>query len=159
MKRVRPRLDDKILTSWNALMLTGYIDAYNTFGEKKFLDRALQSAHFLSTKMMQPDYSLKRNYKNGKTSINVFLDDYSFTIEAFIDLYETTFDEHWLQLAQNISNYTIQHFYNLNNGMFFYTSATDEPLIARKSETSDNVIPASNSSMAKALYKLGTLYR
>ncbi len=157
-KRVRPGLDDKVLTSWNALMLMGYIDAYNSFGEKKFLDRALQSAHFISEKMMQPDFSLKRNYKNGKTTINGFLDDYSFTVEAFIALYETTFDEHWLQLAKNITDYTIQHFYNLNNGMFFYTSISDEPLIARKSESSDNVIPASNSSMAKALYKLGMLY-
>lgn len=157
VKRVRPRLDDKILTSWNALMLMGYIDAYNSFGEQKYLDKALQNARFLSEKMMQPDFSLKRNYKNGKTTISGFLDDYSFTCEAFIALYECTFNEHWLNLAEGIANYSIQHFYNLNNGMFFYTSVNDDPLIARKTESSDNVIPASNSSMAKALYKLGML--
>ena len=157
-KRVRPPLDDKILTSWNALMLKGYIDAYNAFGDKKFLDRALQSANFIKDKMLQPDFSLKRNYKNGKNTINGFLDDYSFTCEAFIALYQATFDEQWLTLANNITGYTIQHFYNLNTGMFFYTSVTDDPLIARKTEISDNVIPASNSSMAKVLYLLGMIY-
>jgi len=156
-KRVRPRLDDKILTSWNALMLTGYLDAYKAFGEKRFLDRALKNANFIKAHMLQADYSLKRNYKNGKSDINGFLDDYSFTCEAFIALYQATFDEQWLKLADEIAKHTIQHFSNAANGMFFYTSITDDPLIARKTESSDNVIPASNSSMALALYKLGLL--
>lgn len=157
-KRIRPGLDDKVLTAWNALMLKGYIDAYNGFGDKRFLDRALKSADFIKQKMLQPDFNLMRYYKNGKSSVNGFLDDYSFTCEAFIDLYEVTFDEQWLTLANNITGYAVQHFYNLNNGLFFYTSISDEPLIARKTETSDNVIPASNSSMAKVLYRLGLLY-
>ncbi|MDB5283923.1 MAG: thioredoxin protein [Bacteroidota bacterium] len=157
-KRIRPRLDDKILTSWNALMLKGYIDAYKTFGEKDFLNKALKNAEFIKSKMMQGDFSLKRNYKNGKATINGFLDDYSFTCEAFIALYEATFDEQWLDLANNIAAYTIQHFFNATNGMFFYTSINDDPLIARKTESSDNVIPASNSSMAKVLFRIGMLY-
>jgi uncharacterized protein YyaL (SSP411 family) len=156
-KRVRPRLDDKILTSWNALMLSGYIDAYKAFGEKRFLDRALKSAEFIKANMLQSDFSLKRNYKNGKANINGFLDDYSFTCEAFIALYQVTFDPQWLKLADGIAQHTIQHFSNLFNGMFFYTSTNDDPLIARKTESSDNVIPASNSSMALALYRLGLL--
>jgi len=156
-KRVRPRLDDKVLTSWNALMLSGYLDAYKAFGEKRFLDRALKNAAFIKAKMLQPDFSLKRNYKNGKSNISGFLDDYSFTIEAFIALYHTTLDEQWLRLADSIAQHTIQHFSNNANGLFFYTSVNDDPLIARKTESSDNVIPASNSSMALALYKLGLL--
>ena len=156
-KRIRPRLDDKILTSWNALMLNGYIDAYKAFGEKRFLDRALKNAEFIKANMLQPDYSLKRNYKNGKANISGFLDDYSFTCEAFIALYQVTLNEKWLQLADSIAQHTIQHFSNLSNGMFFYTSTNDDPLIARKTESSDNVIPASNSSMALALYRLGLL--
>jgi uncharacterized protein YyaL (SSP411 family) len=156
-KRVRPRLDDKILTSWNALMLSGYIDAYKAFGEKRFLDRALKSAEFIKANMLQSDFSLKRNYKNGKANIGGFLDDYSFTCEAFIALYQVTFDPQWLKLADGIAQHTIQHFSNLSNGMFFYNSTNDEPLIARKTESSDNVIPASNSSMALALYRLGLL--
>ncbi|HLP21320.1 MAG TPA: AGE family epimerase/isomerase, partial [Chitinophagales bacterium] len=156
-KRVRPGLDDKVLTSWNALMLKGYTDAYKAFSDSRFLDRALKCAEFLKTKMIQPDYSVKRNYKNGRVTIPGFLDDYSFTCEALLAVYEVTFNEHWLMLAHNIAEHVIQHFYNVNTGMFFYTSISDEPLIARKTETSDNVIPASNSSMAKVLFLLGTL--
>jgi hypothetical protein len=156
-KRVRPLLDDKILTSWNALMLQGFVDAYTTLGNKEYLDRALKSAGFIQQHMLQKDYGLLRNYKNGKSNISGFLDDYAFTCQAFITLYQATFDERWLTLANNIAEYTIQHFYNLNNGMFFYTSVNDAPLIARKTESSDNVIPASNSAMAKVLFQLGTI--
>jgi len=156
-KRVRPRLDDKILTSWNALMLSGYLEAYKAFGEKRFLERALRNALFLKSHMLQTDFSLKRNYKNGQATINGFLDDYSFTCEAYIDLYEVTFDEQWLKIADGIAQNTIQHFSNATNGLFFYTSLSDDPLIARKTESSDNVIPASNSSMALALYRLGLI--
>lgn len=157
-KRARPQLDDKVLTAWNALMLKGYADAYKAFGEEKFLTRALRCAEFLKTKMIAPDFSIKRNYKNDRVTINGFLDDYSFTCEAFIALYEVTFDEQWLTLSKNVTEHVIQHFYNVNTGMFFYTSINDEPLITRKTEMSDNVIPASNSSMAKVLYILGAIY-
>ncbi len=157
-KRIRPLLDDKVLTAWNALMLKGYADAYKAFGEKRFLLRTLKCAQFLKTKMVQPDYSIMRNYKNGRVTINGFLDDYSFTCEAFLALYNATFDEQWLTLTKHITDHVIQHFYNVNTGMFFYTSINDEPLIARKTEMGDNVIPASNSSMAKVLYTLGTVY-
>jgi uncharacterized protein YyaL (SSP411 family) len=157
-KRVAPGLDDKILTSWNALMLKGYLDAYNAFGEQSFLDSAISVALFLKNNMLQTDGSIKRNYKNGKTTISGFLDDYSFTCEAYIALYQTTFDEQWLSTAKLLANHAIQHFYNFQTGLFFYTSVNDAPLIARKTESSDNVIPSSNSSMAKALYALGLLY-
>jgi hypothetical protein len=156
-KRVRPGLDDKVLTSWNALMLKGYTDAYKAFADERFLNRALQCAAFFKQHIIQADYSIMRNYKNGRVTISGFLDDYSFTCEALLALYEVTFDEAWLQLAANIGNYVVQHFYNISTGMFFYTSVNDEPLIARKTETSDNVIPSSNSSMAKVLFVLGTL--
>lgn len=157
-KRIAPGLDDKILTSWNALMLKGYLDAYNAFGEKRFLDSAISVAMFLKNNMIQADGTIKRNYKNGKTTISGFLDDYSFTCEAYIALYQTTFDEQWLSTTKQLADHAIQHFYNFQTGLFFYTSVNDAPLIARKTESSDNVIPSSNSSMAKALYALGLLY-
>ncbi len=154
-KRIRPGLDDKILTSWNALMLKGYVDAYRVFGEEDFLKTALANADFLVKNAIQKDNRLNRNYKDGKSSINAFLDDYSLTIEAFIALYEATFDEKWLNKANDLMKYTIEHFYDKESGMFFYTSDVDAPLIARKMEIADNVIPASNSSIAKGLYYLG----
>ncbi len=157
-KRIRPGLDDKILISWNALMLTGLIDAYRYLGDEEYLDLALKNANFIKDKAIQKDFRINRNFKNGKSSINGFLDDYSLTIEAFISLYEVTFDEEWLNLANNLAKYAITHFYDENAAMFYYTSDIDKALIARKKEVQDNVIPASNSSMGKALFLLGTYY-
>lgn len=154
-KRIRPGLDDKILTSWNALMLKAYVDAYRVFDEKKYLDAALKNAEFILSKIKSDDFRLNRNYKNGKASINGFLDDYSFTISAFIALYQASFDEQYLMIAQKLTDYSIAHFYDKNSGMFYYTSTIDPALIARKMEVSDNVIPSSNSEIAKNLFILG----
>jgi len=155
--RIRPGLDDKILTSWNALMLNGYIDAYRAFGEKVFLETAISNAEFLLNTAMQKDHRINRNYKEGKSTINGFLDDYSLFMEALINLYQATFDEKWLYHARDLAEHVKVHFYDPESGMFFYTSDLDEALIARKMEVSDNVIPASNSSLAKALYLLGLM--
>lgn len=157
-KRIRPGLDDKILTSWNGLMLKGYVDAYRAFDEPKFLETALKNANFILKNCKQSDYRLNRNFKNGTSSINGFLDDYAFTIEAFIALYQATFDEKWLHEAHEFLQYTTAHFYDTDSGMFFYTSDVDPSLIARKMEISDNVIPASNSQMAKNLFLLGKYF-
>lgn len=154
-KRIRPGLDDKILTSWNALMLKAYVDAYRVFDDNKYLDAALKNAEFILSKVKSDDFRLNRNYKNGKASINGFLDDYAFTISAFIALYQASFDEQYLMIAQKLTAYSIAHFYDINSGMFYYTSTIDPALIARKMEVSDNVIPSSNSEMAKNLFILG----
>ncbi len=157
-KRIRPGLDDKILASWNGLMLKGYVDAYRAFDDSIFLKKALQNANFLAGKMIEKDFRIWRNYKNEKTSINGFLDDYAFVIDAFIALYQTTFDEKWINLAKNLTDYAIAHFMDEQSGMFFYTSDLDPKLIARKMELHDNVIPGSNSAMAKNLYYLGHIF-
>ena len=155
--RIRPGLDDKILTSWNGLMLKGYIDAYRAFGDKKNLNTALKNAAFITKNSIQSDGSLNRNYKDGKSSINAFLDDYATVIDAFIALYEVTFDIEWLDKAETLTQHVQKHFYNSSDIMFYYTSDLDPALIARKMELSDNVIPSSNSIMARNLYKLGTI--
>jgi hypothetical protein len=157
-KRIRPGLDDKILTSWNALMLRGYVDAYSAFGEKKFLDAALKNGEFILNKMMSEDGRLNRNYKNGRCNINAFLDDYACTIEAFINLYEATFDEKWIYNAKKLADYVLRYFKNEQADFFFYTSDIDEPLIARKIDFSDNVTPSSNSSLASGLFKLSRFF-
>jgi uncharacterized protein YyaL (SSP411 family) len=155
--RVRPGLDNKIITSWNALMLRAYTVAYRVFDEDDFLEKALTSANFLLKNMVNPDLSMMRVYNNGKTSIDGFLDDYSFTISAFIELYQATFDEQWLYKAKEMNEYVMAHFYDQQSGMFFYTHDQQSNLIARKMEIADNVIPSSNSEMAKNLYFLGHL--
>jgi len=151
-------LDDKILTSWNALMICGYVDAYSAFGEKKFLDAALMNGNFILNKLMKEDRSLDRNFKEGKSSINAFLDDYAYTIEAFIKLYEATFDETWLYKAKSLADYALQHFSDNESGFFFFSSDEDDPLIARKIDFSDNVTPSSNSSLAAGLFKLSKYF-
>lgn len=157
-KRIRPGLDDKILTEWNALMIKGYTDAYRVFGEQRFLDAALKNAAFILKNAQSNDNRLNRNFKNGKSSINAFLDDYAFTIDAFIALYQSTFDEKWLKEAHHLLEYTLAHFYDAKSGMFYYTSDKDPALIARKMEIADNVIPSSNSAMAKNLFMLGEYF-
>ena len=157
-RRVRPATDDKILTAWNALMLKAYVDAYRTFNEKEYLDIALNNAAFINSKLKSEDSGLYRSYKDGKASTHAFLDDYAFTIQAFISLYQATFNEKWLEEAQQLTHYVLDHFYDPTSGMFFYTSDLDPSLIARKMEISDNVISSSNSEMAKNLFILGRYF-
>jgi hypothetical protein len=156
--RTKPGLDDKILTSWNALMTKGFIDAYRVFDQPELLKLAYDNANFLREKMMDQDGKLWHTYKNGQAHIDGFLDDYAFTIDAFFALYEATFHEEWLTEAKKLANYAIQHFYDETDHLFFYTSGKSEPLIARKKEIMDNVIPSSNSTMALSLSRLGTLF-
>ncbi len=156
-QRVRPGLDDKSLTAWNALMLNGYVDAYRTFSEPRFLAVALKNARFLRENVISSSGSMTRNYKAGTATIDAFLDDYAQTIAAFINLYQATFDASWLETAQMLQQYALDHFYDEASGLFFYTANDHPELIARQKEVSDNVIPASNSVMANNLYQLGLL--
>lgn len=156
-KRIRPGLDDKVLTSWNALMIAGYVDAYNALGSSEYKEIALQAGKFIADKQLQKDGRLNRNFKDGKSSINAFLDDYALTINAFLKLYQATLDKEWINRSELMTQYCLEHFFNDQTKMFNFTSALDPDLIAKKSEYNDNVIPASNSAMARSLFTLGTL--
>jgi len=156
--RVKPGLDDKVLSSWNALMISGYVDAYRAFGEEAFLTKAITNAEFLLKHAIAKDGEMTRNYKNGKSSIKALLDDYAFTIAAFIDLYQATFNEKWLDEANTLTAYAIEHFFDPKSKMFFYTHNKYSNLISRKMEVADNVIPSSNSEMAKNLFLLGHFF-
>jgi uncharacterized protein YyaL (SSP411 family) len=153
-QRPRPALDDKILTSWNALLLQGLLDAYRAFAEPEFLVLALRNAHFLQAHLRRGP-GLWRSYQQGRATIGGFLDDYAFLIQAYISLYEATFQESWLHEAEQLTQYTLTHFFDATEDLFFYTDATSEQLIARKKELLDNVIPSSNSVMAHNLRRLG----
>ncbi len=157
-KRVRPGLDDKSLTSWNALMLKACCDAYRAFGKAEYLSRALSNARFLERHQLRGDGGLNHSYKGGQSSINGFLEDYAFTIDAFIALYQCTGEEYYLNTARSLCDYSISHFYDTHSGMFYFTSSKDAPLIARKTEISDNVMPASNSQMARNLWVLSRYF-
>src|SRR5690606_26096194 len=115
-KRIRPNLDDKVLTSWNSLMIKGLCDAYLSFGKEEYLNMAKTAAQFILKNVQQEDGELFHSYKDGQAYINGYLEDYSFTIEALISLYQCTFNESWLQKAQKLADYTIAHFYDMESG-------------------------------------------
>lgn len=154
-KRNKPNLDDKILTSWNALMLQGYVDAYKAFGNPIYLKNAVRIGEFILNNQLREDGGLNRNFKNGKSTINGYAEDYATVIQAFISLHEISLDEKWLMLSKTIMEYTITHFYDPESGLFFYTSNKDPNLIARKIEINDGVISSSNSIIGNSLFKLG----
>lgn len=157
--RVYPGLDDKILCSWNSLLLTSFCRAYRATGELKYKDEAENLASFLLTNMLDDDgVTLFRNYKDGKVSISAFLDDYSLLISSLIDLYEITFNEEYLMVANELTDHVLKNFKNRESSIFNFTSDLSQELIARKAELADNVIPGSNSVMARNLYKLGLLF-
>jgi uncharacterized protein YyaL (SSP411 family) len=159
--RIRPGLDYKILASWNGLMLKGLCDAYRAFNNPEYLQTALKSAGFITANLIKNDGKLTRIYNANpsKQAVEVaFLDDYANIIDAFIALYEVTFDEQWLHQAKTLTDYAIAHYYGADDGIFYFTADDSQQLIARKSEIMDGVIPASNSVMARCLKKLGLFF-
>lgn len=156
-ERIRPGLDDKCLTSWNAMALKGLCDAYGVFKEESFLYLALKNAKWIVENQMRPDGGLWRNHKNGTSNIEGFLEDYAHVISAFISLYEVTLDEEWLTKANALTQFSLEHFADKESSMFFFTDANTS-LIARKMEVNDNVIPSSNSVMARNLFYLSKYY-
>ena len=153
-KREKPRLDDKQLTSWNALMITAYLDAYTAFKEPSYLESAVKSANFICQHLLKEDFSLYHSHKNGESKINAYLEDYAFCIEAFLKLYELTLDEKWQKTAKKWTDFSLSQFYDAEKQLFYFTSSGDRPLISRNFELVDNVIPSSNSVMAHNLFKL-----
>ena len=156
--RSRPRLDDKSLTSWNALMLKGYVDAYKALQKNEYLEAAVKNAKFIVDACWTSEGNLFHTYKNGTTTINGYLEDYALVTESLIALYEATFDEKYLIDAKQLTDYCIEHFFDADAGYFRFTSDLDAPLIASHFEMEDNVISASNSVMADNLFRLGIYF-
>lgn len=157
-KRPRPHLDDKTLTSWNALMIKGYVSAYRAFKNPHYKEVALKNANFIVKNQFQKDGSLYHSYKDGKSSIVGFSEDYATVIDAFISLYQITLDEKWLNKAKQLTNYAMTHFWDKKSNLFYFTSNAATGLITRKMEIIDNVIPGSNSILAQNLFLLGHYY-
>ncbi len=157
-RRPRPGVDDKCLTSWNALMVTGLCSAYEVFGREEWLAGARRCMEHLLTRCRRADGGLWHSWKDGRASINGFLEDHAFTIESLLALYGVTFEERWLDEALALAEHAIRHFGDEASGYFHFTSDLDAPLIARPLEVEDNVMPASNSAMARGLFVLGTLH-
>lgn len=156
-KRPRPGLDDKAITSWNALMVCGLTDAYKAFGDDQFLRAAAKNMQFLSESLTS-EGRLYRSYKGKRSTVAGFLDDYAYVILACTKLYHVTFEETWLGKARALMITAMDLFYDAQDGFFYYSSKQGETLITNKKEIFDNVIPSSNSVMAQNLFYLGVLY-
>lgn len=157
-QRPKPRLDDKVLASWNALMLKGYTDAYMALGEEIYLGAALRNAAFISERLMAGDGSLWRSYKNGTAKIPGFLEDYALCARAFLALFRATADDQWARKAKHLADYSLEHFRDDVSLFLRFSTKHGEQLAAAHYETEDNVIPSSNSVMAHVLYELSVLY-
>ncbi|MBI1767088.1 MAG: thioredoxin domain-containing protein [Bacteroidetes bacterium] len=155
-KKLRPSLDDKIIAGWNAMTVQGLIDCYKSFGDLLFLDHALKNISFVEKNLIS-EGKVFRAFKDKRSNTEGFLEDYAFLIQAYISVYEVTFDEGFLTKAERWTNYVLNNFYDRTENYFHFTSGSSEKLIAKKKEVFDNVIPSSNSVMARCLFHLGTL--
>ena len=155
-ERVRPGLDDKVLTSWNALMISAFAKGYQTLNDERYLDAATGAADFILSEMVV-DGELHRTHRQGKTQVPAFLDDYAFLTAALIDLYETTFDLKWLEQADALSEKMIEKFWDAEAGGFYFTSENHTNLIVRTRPTYDGPIPSGNSMAALTLQRLAKL--
>lgn len=162
--KIRPSLDDKILTSWNALLIKGFCNVYSSLGKekegKKYLDLALQTAEFIENNLFDKKNQSKlyHTFKNQTAEIDGFLEDYALLIESYITLYQICFDEKWLLRADELTKYVFANFYDKEEKLFYFSNQSGtEKLVAQKKEIFDNVISSSNSVMATNLYFLGIL--
>ncbi len=153
-KRVRPGLDDKTLTSWNALVIQGLVDAFRVFREKRFLELAEKNADFLLNHVFEKNGKLFHTWKNGKSTVNGFLEDYSLFIRALISLFENSGNKKWLDTAITLNDFVINNFYNKQMGLFYFAEDKPDSIVFNHFQTEDNVIPAANSVMAHNLHAL-----
>jgi uncharacterized protein YyaL (SSP411 family) len=152
--RVRPGLDDKCLTAWNALLISGLVKSSQALENESYLDAAKGIADWIMNQQFQ-DGKLMHTFKEGKSTINGFLDDYATVLDAMLQMYQATFDARYFDFAIQLMDIAKEEFEDTNSGMFYFTSKESE-LIVRKIDTEDNVIPSTNSMMARNLYMIGS---
>ncbi len=154
LKRIPPGLDDKSLTSWNALTISGLVQAYHSLGDPHYLELALKNGNLIRNRLWKNGV-LFRNFKNNIHSIPGFHIDYALFAEACIDLFEASMDKKWLDLALELTDAVSDRFYDPASGMFKYNPKEAEVLISNNIEIQDNVIPSSNAVTAHNLWRLG----
>jgi len=156
-ERVRPGLDDKRLTAWNALAISALAEAGAVLGREDYLDAARACAEFVLGSMRDGEGRLLRTYKDGDARLNAYLEDHAFLLEALLALYESTFEPRWFEHARELAKTIVARFGDPERGGFFSTSADHEELIARRKEIGDHPIPSGNSSAAMGMLRLAAL--
>ena len=154
--RIPPQKDDKILTDWNALMISAFAKAARVFGEKSYEETAESAASFILNQLTLPKRRQIQQIRNGKADILGNLDDYAFFIAALLDLYETTFSTSYLTSAIKFTDDMLKYFWDEKDGGFFFTAVDSEELLVRQKPLYDGAIPSGNSV---ALMNLARLFR
>jgi uncharacterized protein len=156
-KRIHPGTDDKVLVSWNGLMISALAQSHQVLGETRFLDAARRAARFVLDSMRQPGGRLFATSRGGRTHLDAYLDDYAFLIQALIDLYESDFDERWIGEALALERIVTDQFEDSEKGGWFTTGKDHERLIARLKNPHDGALPSGNGVQALNLLRLSEL--
>jgi hypothetical protein len=144
VKREWPFLDDKVLTAWNSLMIRSFAKGYQVLGEKRYLDAAERAMKFVMEKQRKGDRLLV-TYRKGESKLNAYLDDYAYTIEALLSLYESNFKLEYLDSALALNEALLKHFWDEKDAGFYFTSDDHEKLITRSKKPYEGAIPSGNS--------------
>ena len=154
--RTRPGLDDKILTSWNGLMIRAMAYAGRQLAQPAYIDSAARAATDIHKRLWQHNRLLATS-REGHAHLNAYLDDYAFIISGLIELLQSRWNSEWLLWAQQLADVLIEQFEDNTNGGFFFTSHDHEQLIQRSKNYSDDATPSGNGSAAESLLVLGYL--
>ena len=155
-KRVHPHKDDKILTDWNGLMIYALAKGAQAFNNEKYLNAAVKAADFIINNLCENNRLLHR-YRDGEAAINANLDDYSFFIFGLLELYEAAFNPKYLKFALDLNNTLLEHFWDNENGGFYFTPDDGEKILVRKKEIYDSAIPSGNSVQMLNMLKLSKI--
>ncbi|MCH8203847.1 MAG: thioredoxin domain-containing protein [Candidatus Hydrogenedentes bacterium] len=152
-RRVRPGLDDKVLTSWNALMISAFAQGYRILGDERYRDAAVEASTFIVTDMKR-DGKLLRTHRKGESRLPAYLDDYAYMIVALTEVYEATFDTAWLHEADALAKTMIEEFWDADDPGFYFTSGDHKNLLVRTKTSQDSAVPSGNSMAAYGLLRL-----
>jgi uncharacterized protein YyaL (SSP411 family) len=153
-ERVRPGLDDKRLTSWNALMISALADAGAALERADYVAAAVACARFIEGELRDASGGLLRTFNRGRAKLPAFLEDHAFLLEAYLTLYEATFDAAWFIRARDLADIILERFYDAERGGFFSTAGADPHLIARRKDLEDAPIPSGASAACFGLLHL-----
>jgi uncharacterized protein len=157
-KRPRPHLDDKIITAWNGLMISAFARGAQVLGEPAYLEVATRAARFVRTQLYDESRKvLVRNYREGRSAVEGFADDYAFVIQGLLDLYEASFDVSWLQFAIQLQETQDRLFFDETGGGYFNGTGQDASILLRLKEDNDSAEPAASSVAALNLLRLAQL--
>ena len=152
-KRIAPGLDDKVLTSWNALMITAFAKGFRVSNDDRYLNAAENCVNFINSKLFNGE-KLLRTYKNGHAKINGYLEDYAYYANSLLDVFEINPQKHYLEKATSLGQYLVDHFWDSEHKSFFMTADNHEKLIIRPKSNYDLSLPSGNSVAAHLMMRL-----